>query len=105
MTEQLGIDELGRDGSAVHADERTAAARRRFVDRARDDFLSGSGLAEQKDRNVEPRNEVYAVHHLAKSGLGADDRIAQVVAAEARKRRTLVGLGRLAQRRKLVKPV
>jgi hypothetical protein len=62
VSEQLGIDEFGWDGTAVHANNRTTATARSSVDGACDDFLSGTGLAQDEYRRVGPGNEFYALH-------------------------------------------
>jgi hypothetical protein len=45
VPEQLALDQLRRDGRAVHLDERPVAARRLAVNRARDELLAGAVLA------------------------------------------------------------
>ena len=49
VSEELRLDELGGDGSAVEGHEGAFAAGRFFVDGARDKFLSGARLPEDAD--------------------------------------------------------
>ena len=49
VAEQLGFDELGRDGSAIQSDESVFVARGFFVDGAGDEFFAGAGFAEDAD--------------------------------------------------------
>ena len=48
VTEQLGLDELGRNSGAVHLDEGFVAQRAFAVDGARDEFLASTRLAGDK---------------------------------------------------------
>src|SRR6185503_20634226 len=84
VAEQLGVDELGRDRAAVDAHDRTAVARRARVDGARDDFLARTRLAEDEDRSVGRGDLLHALHDAAQAMIGADDRLADVLAPEAR---------------------
>src|SRR6185295_13838395 len=43
--EQLGLEELLRQGGAIDRDERAVRSRRPLVDQPRDDFLAGTRLA------------------------------------------------------------
>ena len=52
VTEELGLDQRGRERRAVHADERAAAAGAAIVDRPREELLARAGLAEEHDRRV-----------------------------------------------------
>ena len=50
VPEQLALDEVLRDGRAVHLDERLVAPRRAPVERLRDELLAGAALAGDEDR-------------------------------------------------------
>jgi len=52
MTKQLALDQVLRQRGTVHADERLVAARAARVHRARDQFLAGTGLADQQHTRV-----------------------------------------------------
>src|SRR5262249_62179892 len=52
VAEQLALEERLRHRSAVHADERAAAAAALAMERARDDFLAGPALARHEHRRV-----------------------------------------------------
>ncbi len=73
--------------------ECAAGAARALVDRARDDLLPGAGLAEHEHRHVGRGDAVHAREHVAQAALGADDRLAELAAPEAREQRQPVGLG------------
>src|SRR2546430_8081611 len=45
VAEQLGLEQLARQGGAVHLQELLAGTRRRLVESARDDLLAGAALA------------------------------------------------------------
>jgi hypothetical protein len=69
MAEQLGFDQFGGDGGAVHRDERSILARAAIVHRARDELLARTGVAEDADARFRPRHPIHlrhhALHHLA----------------------------------------
>ena len=48
VAEQLGVDQLGRDGAAIHPPKRSAAEGGVFVNRPRDDLLARAGFAEER---------------------------------------------------------
>ena len=50
MTEELGLDQLLRDGGAVDLDEGPARDPRRAVELARDELLARAAFAEDEDR-------------------------------------------------------
>jgi len=52
VTEQLGLEDLPRQGAAVNRHERPRAARRVLVDRAGDELLAGPALAQDQHRRI-----------------------------------------------------
>ena len=72
MAEQLRVDELGRDRAAIDAAERTGTELGMLMDRARDDFFSRPGFAEQKDGRAAPGNHHCARHDGGKACIGAN---------------------------------
>ncbi len=73
VTEELGVDELRRDGSAVDADHRSATAPRARVNHPRDELLAGAGLSFEHHRRVRRRDVGDARDDVAKAGAGPDD--------------------------------
>ena len=69
MTEQLALQKLGRQRSAVDGDEGMRGARAVVVDRQRRELLAGSAVAAYQDRRVgrrDPRDRLeHARHGLA----------------------------------------
>src|SRR5205085_10609987 len=69
VTEELALDEARRYGGAIEDDERTARARRRFVERLREDLFDGARLAFDDDGHVGRREALAqrkeAPHRLA----------------------------------------
>ena len=49
MSEELAFHETGRDGGAIHFDERAVAARTEIVQGAGHQFLAGSSFAVNQD--------------------------------------------------------
>src|SRR5207248_3465278 len=49
VAEELRLDQLGRNRRAVHGDERLVLPRASIVNRARDQLLAGTGLAQNAD--------------------------------------------------------
>ena len=72
VAEQLRVDQLRRDGAAIHPAERTAAEGRVLVDRAGDDLLAGAGFAEQQHRRGAARHHVRPRHDRGQPGIAAD---------------------------------
>ena len=99
VAEQLGVDQVGRDGAAVDAQEGARRPPRTLVDRPGHDLLARPRLAQDQDRRVRVGDQLDLLHHRLQAGLGADDRVADVVAVESRQQRALVRLERLAERR------
>ena len=62
--EQLGLEQLGRDGRAVHGDERLVAPGAREVDRAGEELLADPGLAVDQHRRVELGHRAQQLEHL-----------------------------------------
>src|SRR5690606_14138199 len=97
VSEELRVDEVRRDGAAVHADERPAGALGTLVDGAGDDLLAGAGLAEDEHRHAGPGDEVHARKDRRKAPVGADDAVLEALAAEALQGAEPLGFRRLAQ--------
>jgi hypothetical protein len=64
MTEQLAFEERVGDRAAVDRDERAAAALAQVMDRARDQFFAGPGLAMDQHRGVARRNAADEPQHF-----------------------------------------
>ena len=56
IAEQLALEHLARDRRAVEGDERLRGAARRAMDRPREYFLAGAGLAGEQDGDVGGRD-------------------------------------------------
>ena len=84
VTEQLGVDQLGRDGAAVDPAERAAAEGRVFVDGAGDDFLAGAGFAEQEHGRGAARDHLRPRHDRGEAGIAADQPLVAVRLAAGR---------------------
>src|ERR1019366_10435641 len=69
MSEELRLDELLRNGSAIDVDERLLRALRQTVQRPRDDLLAAAVLAGDQDAAVRRRRRpdllVELLHRLA----------------------------------------
>src|SRR6185295_7871204 len=65
VTEQLGLDELGRHRRAVHRHERPIVARTAFMKGPRDQLLAGAGLAEDADARLAGGDAIDLRHHAA----------------------------------------
>jgi hypothetical protein len=63
MAEQLALEEIERNGRAVHLDERAAAPRAEFVNRPRNQFLAGAGLALNQHRRLGWRHSFDLLEH------------------------------------------
>src|SRR5262249_20580488 len=61
MPEEFALDELGRNGGAIHGDERLAPARALLVESARNDFLASAGLSMDQDVDRQRRNRANAL--------------------------------------------
>ena len=57
MTEKLRVDQLRRDRTAIHAEERSIGPRRLRVDHPGDEFLAGARFAEDEYGGVVPRHQ------------------------------------------------
>ena len=104
VAEKLRIDQLAWNRAAVDAKERPAVAVAAVVDRAGDQLLARTRLAQDQHRHVGPADHFDALHHLLQAGLFADDRLAALFASESVQQRASVGLGRFAERGQLVHP-
>ena len=76
VTEQLVLEQRLGDRGAVDDDERRVVARRRVVDRARDQLLAGAALAEDRDGHVGRRDHRDPVVELLDPRPRADHDVA-----------------------------
>ncbi len=83
VAEQLGVDQVRRDGPAVDAEERSPGPRRAVVDGPPDHFLARPGLADDGYGDVSAGEEVHAFHDGAQAGVAAHDRVDQLLASQA----------------------
>ena len=97
VAEQLRFDQPRRDRAAVHAYERGTGAPRSLVERARQHLFPAAGLPKDEHRHIGSGDVVDPIHHRTQTGLGADDRVGNIVAAKLAQQRLLVGLERFAQ--------
>ena len=69
ISEQLALEEIFRQRSAIQRDERTVGPGALVMDRTGDEFLSGSAFSREQDRDVALRHHVHqavdALHGLA----------------------------------------
>src|SRR6185295_5595746 len=86
VSEQLALEEPGRDGGAVERDERTAPPPAQPVNQAGDQLLAGSGLAPDEDRRIGRRHRLDQAKHALERRAPADD------AVEVRRTRSSVSL-------------
>ena len=77
---------------------------RSLVDRPGDHFLARPGLAQNQHRRIRAHDQLDLVHHRLETGVCPDDRVADVVPAQPRQERHLVGFERLAERDQLAQP-
>ena len=73
MTEKLAVDQVFRQSTAIHSDERSIFARRRKVNRVGDQLLAGPGLAEDEHGVVERRHLAHHLHYIAQPRITTDD--------------------------------
>ncbi len=67
------VEQLGRDGAAILADERLVAARAVVVQGARQQLLAGAGLAGDENRRVTRHHPLDEIECAAQGGTVADD--------------------------------
>src|SRR5271166_4289681 len=65
VAEEFRFDELGRNGGAVESNEWSGGAGAFFMDGARDQFLSGSSLAQDAHARFAGRDTLQLRHHAA----------------------------------------
>ena len=80
VAEQLGFEQVLRDGGAVDGDELALAAAR-LVDRAGQQFLAGAARAQQHHRHIGVGDTLDGARDLEHFGRGADDRAEHLPAA------------------------
>ena len=73
MAEQFGFDQLGRNRGAIQSDEGSARARTALMQRARHQFFSRAGLAENADARFAGGHAVDLRHHAAHGFAFPDD--------------------------------
>ena len=64
VTEQLALDQLGRDRCAVHLDERPSAARAQGMDRPGHELLTGAVLSGDQHAGLSGRDLLNPLDHL-----------------------------------------
>ena len=70
IAEQLALDQAGRDGAAVDADEALPGAGGVFVYVPRELLLAHAGLPQQQDRRVQGGHLLGPGQHLQRAGIG-----------------------------------
>src|SRR5262249_42973866 len=68
VTEQLALQKPERNRSAIQLDESALAALAQLMDRAGNQFLGGSGLAQDQNARIGRRNNGYKLQHGFQSG-------------------------------------
>ena len=84
VAEQLRLGERLGNGRRVEGDEPLIRARAVVVDRPRDQFLAGAGLALNQHGAVHRRHELQALEHRLHRGALADDVVEPVPIAQLR---------------------
>src|SRR6185437_16594780 len=99
MAEQLGFDEVDRNGAAVHRDERTSGAKTLAVNRVRDELLAGAAFALDEHRRVSRRHAPNQVQDALHASALADERARRIDALQiSPKRRVFAAHPSLVQR-------
>ena len=78
VSEQLRVDQIGRNRAAVDPQKRPRGPPRAGVDRPGDHLLARAGFTENQHGRVGARHELYLLHDLLEPRLSADDRIGNV---------------------------
>ena len=78
VAEQLALDQCGRQRRAVDRDERPRAAPAAVVERARDQLLAGSGLAQDQHRRIRRGHLLDLPQDRRDGGTAADDLVEAV---------------------------
>ena len=73
VAEELGFDQFGGHGGAVQRDEGAVAARAAIMQRARDQFLAGAGLAQNADARFAGGHPIHLRHHAPHGLAGVND--------------------------------
>ena len=81
VAEELALEQLARDGRAIDADQRPAAALAGVVDGARDQLLAGAGFAGDQHGGVGRRHQLDLAQDLLDRGAAPDDAV--VIALDA----------------------
>ena len=78
VAEDLGLEQVLRDRAAVERDEPLRRARAGVMDRARDDFLAGAGLAADENRARRARDGLERLKQIAHRPAASDDALEAV---------------------------
>ncbi len=84
VAEQLGLGQRLGNGGGVEGDESLVGTRAVVVDRPRDEFLAGAGLALDQHGAVHRRDQLEALEHLLHRAALADDVVEAVAIAQLR---------------------
>src|SRR5262249_7901436 len=98
VSEQLALEETGRDGAAVELHERAALARAQPVYQARDELLARSGLPPDEDRGIRRRDGLRQADDSLERRALADDSVERRCAGYTRVNTLVINLGRLMHR-------
>jgi len=63
LTEELALEELGRDGRAIRSDQRPLPPCASVMNRRCDQLFAGAGLAEHEHGGIRRRNELDVSEH------------------------------------------
>ncbi len=74
MPEQLGLQQLRRNGTAVHRHKRPLGARRGAMNAAGNHFLASTGFTQNEDRGITARHLRHQPANRMHGRTGADDR-------------------------------
>jgi hypothetical protein len=105
VTEELRVDQFGRDGAAVDANEGPRGPRAAMMQRSRDQFFARSGFSQNQHGHIRLRHKRNPVHHLTQTRVLADDRVAQIGATEPAEQGAFFGFRSRAQTGDLVEPM
>src|SRR5664280_3557930 len=83
VPEQLGFDDLARDGPAVEGHERAPPARRVVMERVRDELFARAGLADDEDGRLRRRDHAEAREKLLHRLADAENRLEAEALVEA----------------------
>ena len=81
VSEELALEQAGRDRGAVQLDERPRSAAAQVVNRARDELFAGAGFALDEHGRVGGRDDLDLLEHVLQRRAVADDFLEVVLAA------------------------